>query len=393
MNILYHHRTLATDAQGVHIRALMTAFRAAGHRVREVSLVSSEAGPVKDERGERKGLVAVLRRRLPRIAYELLEYTYTPYGLRKLEQAAREEGQVDLVYERYSLGNAAGVRFGRKHGVPVIVEVNAPLAREKAEHEGLFFTGVALRSERRILSSATRVIAVTGVLKRILVEEGVPDEKIVVMPNGVTRGEFDPAARGGELRARWGLAPDDVVVGFVGWFRAWHGLERLVDLAASAEARKARLAVVLAGDGPVRAELEKRIADLGVADRVKITFALERAEIPGVVSAFDIAVQPDVTEYACPMKLVEYMAAGRAVVAPDRENIRELVTDGVSALLFDPADPAALGRALLRLAGDNGLREKLARGGAEVVEKRGLSWEENARRVIGLVASTPPGRS
>ncbi|MHC4549400.1 MAG: glycosyltransferase family 4 protein [Planctomycetota bacterium] len=384
MRVLYHHRTLATDAQGVHIRAMIEAWRDLGHVVDEVSLVGSQDEASPRTGGERNGFWGWLRRGVPQICYEFLEYGYSPVGYRRLVAAIDEGPKPAFIYERYSLGNAAGIWASRRRKIPVIIEVNAPVALEKACYEGLKLPALASYMERRILSQAGRVVTVTGVLKKILVDEGIPEERIAVLPNGVKRGEFRPHERGERIRAELGIKPDDLVVGFVGWFRAWHGLDRLVDLAAHPEAKRARIVVLLVGDGPARPDLQARIERRGLAPSVRMLGAQKRAAIPEILSAFDIAVQPAATRYACPLKLIEYLASGKPVVAPRQENIQEIVRDEESALLFDPADGDALPRSVLGLARSSERRRAIARNGLAVIEKKGLYWEENARRVIDL---------
>jgi glycosyltransferase involved in cell wall biosynthesis len=225
----------------------------------------------------------------------------------------------------------------------------------------------------------------------------VPPGKIVVTPNGVRR-EFgaaaeDPAA-GRAFRQRLGIPDDAIVAGFVGWFRAWHGLERLMEAAASPAWREANVWLVLAGDGPAMPALRAlRESNPDLARRAVLCGAVPRGEIEAALAAVDIAVQPAVTSYASPMKILEYMAAGRAIVAPGAANVRELLTDGETALLcpahgIDDENPstAELGAAVLALARDPGLRRRLGEAARRRIFERGYLWEENARRVEELVA-------
>jgi glycosyltransferase involved in cell wall biosynthesis len=298
----------------------------------------------------------------------------------------------DFLYERYAANTFAGLSAARRCGIPFVLEVNSPLAREKAEHDGLFFRGLTAGIERRLCSRADVTLAVTGVLGRILEADGVPAGKVAVMPNGVRRGFGDgaTAGAGAAFRRGLGLPPDAVVAGFVGWFRAWHGLERLLEAAASEAWRRARIHLVLAGDGPAMPELRRRQAALGLGDRVTLCGPVPRRDIEAALAAFDIAVQPAVTPYACPMKILEYMAAGRAIVAPGSDNVRELLADGATALLCaGGAEPGVedLQSAVLRLAEDRELRQRLGGAARRRLRERGLFWEENARRVEELVAA------
>ena len=104
--------------------------------------------------------------------------------------------------------------------------------------------------------------------------------------------------------------------------------------------------------------------------------------IPGLISGFDIALQPRVVDYASPLKIFEYMAAGRAIVAPDQANIREILTDDKIALLFDPEREGELWKAITRLIDDPALRRRLGAAARETAERRDLTWLGNAKRIV-----------
>jgi glycosyltransferase involved in cell wall biosynthesis len=157
-------------------------------------------------------------------------------------------------------------------------------------------------------------------------------------------------------------------------------LDILAELPSSKEA-----ILLLVGDGPACADLRNRAAQLGISDRLRITGIVPREEIAEHVATFDIALQPGVTAYASPLKLLEYMGAGLAIVAPDQANIRELLTDRENALLIDPTDTAALGSAIFELCQDDALRLKLGQAARETIERRKLTWVENATTVVKLV--------
>jgi len=147
-----------------------------------------------------------------------------------------------------------------------------------------------------------------------------------------------------------------------------------------------RLDLVVVGDGPARPALERQAAALGIADRVRFTGLSPHADVPGMVAGFDIALQPRAVAYASPLKLFDYMAAGRAIVAPDQPNIREILTDGETALLFDPARADGVWTAVLRLAGDAGLRGRLGGAARAEIERRRYTWAGNAARLVAWAA-------
>jgi len=112
-----------------------------------------------------------------------------------------------------------------------------------------------------------------------------------------------------------------------------------------------------------------------------------------VLAAFDVALQPAVVEYASPLKLFEYLAVGLPVLAPDTPNIREVLEDGVNAVLFDPCSGTAFGRGLARLCADGELRRRLADEARATIGRRGLTWRGNAERVAELAAVARHGGS
>jgi glycosyltransferase involved in cell wall biosynthesis len=232
------------------------------------------------------------------------------------------------------------------------------------------------------------VLPVTAVLAGHVRREGVPADRIVVIPNGVDPRLFPEPATAGVVPRRAGLG-SRIVLGFTGFVRAWHGLERVVDLVAAHGARL-DLHLLIVGDGPGLPAVRARAAALGVEDRLTVTGVVAGAEIPGWVAAFDVALQPALTPYASPLKLFEYMILGRAVVAPDTPNIREVLTAGHDALLFTPEAPAALERAILALCEDAGLRARLGRQARRTILEHPYTWAHNAARVAALAAGNRP---
>ena len=140
--------------------------------------------------------------------------------------------------------------------------------------------------------------------------------------------------------------------------------------------------LVVAGDGPGLAELEAQARRAGLGERVRCLGVVGRDRMAECIAAFDIALQPRVVEYASPLKLFEYMALGRAIIAPDQANIREVLRDGDNALLFRPGDPAHFQARLRLLATDAPLRRRLGRAASQTIDDRGLTWDANARRVV-----------
>lgn len=388
MKILYHHRTASKDGQAVHIDELIGALREQGHEVRIVAPQVADSGGM----GAKVGWVHALKARLPKAAYELLELAYSLVAYRRLLRAARDF-KPDVIYERYNLYLLSGVMLRRRIGVPLILEVNAPLADERQSAGGLGLPWLARWSERFAWRGADKVLPVTRVLGDIVQRlAGVPAERIMVVPNGINESQFLSAPSPADAKAALGWC-DALVLGFTGFVRDWHGVDRVIRWLASPGApANARLYVV--GDGPARADLERLAIDLNVANRVTFTGVVPREEVPARVAAFDVALQPAVTSYASPLKLFEYLVLGKAIVAPRVPNIMEVLRDGDNALLFDPDDEGALAAVLTAVSSDAALRIRLAERAHATIGQQGLTWQNNARRVVDLahmLCGTVPG--
>ena len=143
---------------------------------------------------------------------------------------------------------------------------------------------------------------------------------------------------------------------------------------------------MVVGDGPVRKELEAQAKRLGIGHRLVFTGVLPRAEVPAAAMAFDIALQTALVPYASPLCLFEYLALGKAIVAPDQANHREILRAGVDALLYEPDGPGDLERAIETLVGDEALRSRLEAGARETMAARQFTWRRNAERVVEVAA-------
>jgi glycosyltransferase involved in cell wall biosynthesis len=379
MRILYHHRTLGDGAEGIHIAAMVDAFRALGHEVRVVSLIG-EATNVATPKQKRWSRLARL---MPRAVYELCELGYNVPGAITLDRAARAF-KPDFIYDRYVNQSCAALIVARRRGIPVLLEVNSPYSYQKQTFdEKLILKRFSRWNERMVCRSVDRVIVVSSPLKQFLVGIGVPAEQIIVMPNGANPEVFHPGISGLSVRRTHGLE-GQVIVGFSGILRPWHGLDLLLDAFERVAAGRNDVHLMILGDGPVRSELESSIAAKGLTRQVTITGRVPHARVREYVAAMDITVSPHSTFYASPMKVLEYMAMAKAIVAPDTANHRDILTTGRTALLFEPGRVEALAGAVGRLVADAQLRHVLGSAARHVIETE-RTWAHNAREVIAMV--------
>jgi glycosyltransferase involved in cell wall biosynthesis len=382
MKILYHHRTRSKDGQYVHIEEMIRALRQLGHEVIIVAPPSAET----ESFGSDAGMVAWLKRSLPQFIYEIMELAYSLVAYRRLARAVREH-QPDCLYERYNLFLPAGIWLKRKYRLPMLLEVNAPIFEERVRYDGLALKGLARWSQSYAWNAADYVLPVTQVLGDIVASYGVPRERIVVIPNGINASQFSGAPETQAAKAALGL-DGNIVLGFTGFVRDWHGLDKVISMIASDPPESSRHLLVV-GDGPARAALEAQADALNIRHRVSFTGVIAREDVARYVAAFDIALQPAVVEYASPLKLFEYLALGKAIIGPAQPNLMEILTDGQNAVLFDPKAADGMAGAIGKLTSDAALRQRVGENAKKTISDKQLTWRENALRAVELFKRIP----
>ncbi len=291
----------------------------------------------------------------------------TPRGWRPL---IAELADADVVHAHMFSSNLVGSVLGGLRRVPAIVGHEHGLGR------GAFWQGPV---ERRLVarSRVTMLAPSQAVRERMVGADGLPAQRVVVVPNGVE--PFAPSGR--DLRRELGVAPDAFVVGSVGGLRRIKRYDVLIDAVAIIRHELGvPLTVLIAGDGPERARLEARIADHGLARDVRLLGA--REDVPDVLATFDLAVNCSDSE-ACPLSVLEYMAAGLPTVATAVGGTPELLIDGAHGRLVPPSEPTALARAIVALRDDPAARRRM--GDAAAARRRAaFDLGTMVRRVEGL---------
>ena len=221
-----------------------------------------------------------------------------------------------------------------------------------------FYQGIA---DRLLAGYTHRAIAVSASTRDFLVgRRHVPEGRVRLIWNGAPLDEFAPVERPRALAVRRDLGiPDEaLVVGAVGRLSEQKGHRYLLDAAAAVLARRPSVRVLLVGDGDLDVPLREQARALGIADRV--VFAGHRTDIPAVLGAIDVLCISSLYE-GTPLALFEAMASGKTIVSTAVDGCREILEDGVSALLVPPRDAAGLAAALLRALDEPTLRADLAR--------------------------------
>jgi glycosyltransferase involved in cell wall biosynthesis len=235
--------------------------------------------------------------------------------------------------------------------------------------------------EDRVRRDADRVVTLAGVMADRIVEGGVPRDRVTVVPNAVDAGSFPVVTRDPEVAARHGIAPDAIVIGYISSLAEYEGVDTLVAAYARVKALSdARVALVVVGDGPVRADLQRQAADLGVAD-VHFTGQVPHGAILGYYGLIDVFVVPrrpvEVCHLVTPLKPFEAFATGRTVVLSDVRALASIAEESGAAELFAAGDAGSLAAVLLGLLDDPRRRRELAEAGAAWVRAE-RTWTANA---------------
>ena len=324
---------------------------------------------------------------------------------------------IGFIYQRMSLGNFAGVMLSRRHRVPLVLEYNgseqwlsnnwgSPLALEN----------LAIRTENICLKHAHLVVTVSDVLRDELVSRGVEPERIVSHPNGVDTALFDPKRFSkkdiAELKKRYGIPSDAVLVTFVGTFGPWHGAEvfaRSVVKMATTDLKRLKaqkLHFLFVGEGMRRRNVEKLIGDAKISQFVSIVGLIDQEKAPLHMAASDILVSPHVTNldgsifFGSPTKLFEYLASGRPVIASDLGQIGEVLEgalhidaledareagqelpDEACGILVQPENAGQLAAAITLLSENKGWGQVLGRNARQRAIDR-FSWGHHVDAIL-----------
>jgi len=305
-----------------------------------------------------------------------------------LRDTLHRHGPWDAIYERYSLWSFAGMEHAAGAGIPGLLEVNAPLIEEQAEHRGLCDRAAAVRVTERAFAAATALLAVSHEVASYLNGFPLDCRNVHVIPNGV-----DPARFPAGLSPCRPAVPGAFTVGFVGTLKPWHGVDVLLDALGRLRSRDAAYRGLIVGDGPQRAALEDRAGrDELLRGAVEFTGAVSPEQVPSLLASMDVAVAPypDLRRfYFSPLKIYEYMAAGRPVVASRIGQLETVIEDGVNGLLCAPGDAAALCVPIERLRQSRELCGRLGQAGRACV-LRAHTWETVAGQILTLAGRREP---
>ncbi|HET6524279.1 TIGR04063 family PEP-CTERM/XrtA system glycosyltransferase [Sphingopyxis sp.] len=310
-------------------------------------------------------------------------------ALAKRVQALAKEWKPDVLHAHSPvLDGLAALRVGKKLGIPVIYEIRAfwedAAVGNGTGREGSLRYRLTKRLETHAVKAADAVAVICEGLRGDLIARGIGADKIIVSPNGVDLDLFgDPPPRDDALAETLSLAVDDVVIGYIGSFYDYEGIDDLIAAMPALVAAQPKARLLLVGGGPMEIALKTQAAASPVAAQILFVGRVPHGEVERYYSLIDILAYPRkqmrLTDLVTPLKPLEAMAQGKLVAASNVGGHRELIEDGVTGTLFAPDDPAAIADALAGLLGNRAMWPERRRTARIFVESH-RNWSSNILR-------------
>lgn len=291
----------------------------------------------------------------------------------------------DVVYERASFLCSSGLNICKRFNIKYVVEVNAPFSQEMKWFEGAnsFFGSVSDRILRSQLNYSNKVITVSSALKNYLKEYCNDDSKITVTPNSVNEStiQIDSLCQD-QLKKKYEITQNTIVIGFVGSIFPYHGVDLLIK--AFSEVKKIfynhDIKLLIVGDGYMLEELKQLTKTNKTEDDVIFTGSVKHENIFTYIDLMDVTVMAKSNWYGSPVKIFEYGALGKAIIAPDVSPVRDVMEDGVDGLLVQPS-VEKISEALNKFLGDPDLRKKLGNNFKSKVLSN-YTWYQTAETIL-----------
>lgn len=313
-------------------------------------------------------------------------------AIRKLAQSWRP----DVIHAHSpALCGAAAARAARALGVPLVYEIRAfwedAAVGNRTGTEGSLKYRLTRALETRVVQGADAVFTICEGLRDDLIARGIAPGKIGIMPNGVDMGLFGaPVVRDAALAQRLGIAPEAPVIGYIGSFYDYEGVDDLIAAMPRLRAAHPGARLLLVGAGPMDAAWRAAAAALAEPEAVIFTGRVPHNEVEQYYALIDVLAYPRkhqrLTDLVTPLKPLEAMAQRRLVAASDVGGHRELITDGITGTLFSPDNPDACAAALAQLLDAREEWDALRNRAQEHVKTR-HDWAQNVRRYLPVYQS------
>lgn len=305
------------------------------------------------------------------------------------EKEVLGDKEVMMVWQRHDLFSGPGRRLADRYKVPLVTSVEA-LTVWEAEKWGVKrpFWGKWLENkfEARALKESDLVCCVSSELKEKVLSLGINPNKVIITPNRVDSSLFNPDVNGKEIFENFNLSGKKVI-GWTGSFRNFHGIDHIVEAFSLIEKKYPDIVLMLIGDGNQMAEIKKLIQSKKLENKVILAGKQKFTNIPQFISNFDIAIVSARSAqgfHYSPLKLREYKALGKAVIAPHAGEIPKLFVDREDLILYETGNIEDLANKIEELISDDTLKTKLEKNSKIWFDKEG-AWIHELKRVCDIL--------
>ncbi len=336
----------------------------------------------------------------PKTIKMLGELLYNFYAKNKFKKEILKF-KPDFIYHRYTGYSFFIAKIASELNIPLVLEFNSfdtwkikywenSKNTFKRFIKRYLLLNLIKKIENYNLKKAFLITTVSKPLKEDLLKLGIPEEQILVNPNGVDLKKFNPVVENGieskELKQKLGINDNELVVGFSGTFGPWHGIPQLaeaIDIILS-EKLINHIHFLLIGDGILRREMIKKLKKYR---NVTFTGIIPYSKIQNYLTVCDILVSPHCLQvdgrefFGSPTKLFEYMAMKKGIVASNLGQIGEILKDEQTAILVKPGDVRDLVRGIKLLAGNSELRKYLGENARKEIIKK-YTWNKHVERIM-----------
>lgn len=383
------HR-LGSEEAGHIIRAnaMLNAMEMLGHEIIRVEAASGQGASQTATSTYRTVVKKALPRPLAMYLRDMGRVAFSRRYAARLTKVA-EEYQPDVILETHIAFSLGGKLASEATGLTLILDDVAPSWEEQQQY-GVGSQKLAKNIHQEVTSHASLLVAVSASIRQTLIQDGLPDEKIVTVSNGIDERYFHPEVDGGPIRKKYGINPEAIVIVFVGSFQPYHRVDLLLRAVAAIETQQPPHLLLIGGGQRVN-EVKMLAEKLGLASQVTFTGQVPYQEVASHIAAGDIAIMPATNAYGNPMKIYEYMALGKAVIAPDQETIREIAMHNNGIYLFEPMNVDATAAALQAVIEDKALRQQLGRQAIQIAADH--TWRKRAETLQAAILNVVAGKT
>lgn len=392
MKIIYYSphpglNLMSASGYGTHMREMINAFRESGHEVVPVIMGGTQAtetsfGGEVSVHPLKKAVKTVTPPAMWRTLKDVSLWRFDSNARAALRQAV-EKHHPDMIYERGNYLQMSGVEVARQKGIRHVMEINSPYVEETYSLEGAesYFKRWAYAREAGQARMTDQLVVVSSALKSYYIEHHqIEASRIMVVPNAINPADIRPDENHKkEIIRKYGLE-GKTVVGYVGSIFKWHGVDALVDSFGALGTPDVKLLIV--GGGELLDTLRQQAQSNPRAGDIIFTDWVPHNEIYDYISVMDIGVMARSNWYGSPVKIFEYGALGKAVIAPASIPVKDVMTDGQDGILID-ADKKILKEVMLTLANDEDKRLKMGDSLKRKILKN-YTWVKNAQRIMQL---------